>query len=375
MNNKKLIILGAITVCMIIWAVVQSSISNKPGGVSNAVSYLIQGLDPDDISAIVIGTGDDAVTLKRDENHFVVVNKDGYPAISSEINNLINSCLDVRTIELYTDNPDNFEDLGVNEEDAANVVKFLKNDSSVLTGIIVGNKKDNGEGTFVRMASSNKVYVALQTPFINTEALHYVDQELTSVNQDEVESVTVSSSNETYTLLEEKENKNIVLVDIPEGKKLKKDVAADIFGALSNLRFNDVKKAASIDTELVFDKQFACKLKDSTLYTIKIAQKDEITYIKCESEFTDKTPVVKEEGVESEEELEKKEAKLLANDKSEEFQAKHNGWVYEISEYNVKNLIIELSGLLNDIDNEDDDSEQSTEEPESMPLDDNHDHP
>ncbi|MGR3318397.1 MAG: DUF4340 domain-containing protein, partial [Candidatus Anammoxibacter sp.] len=289
MNNKKLIILGAITVCMIIWAVVQSSISNKPGGVSNAVSYLIQGLDPDDISAIVIGTGDDAVTLKRDEDHFVVVNKDGYPAISSEINNLINSCLDVRTIELYTDNPDNFEDLGVNEEDAANVVKFLKNDSSVLTGIIVGNKKDNGEGTFVRMASSNKVYVALQTPFINTEALHYVDQELTSVNQDEVESVTVSSSNETYTLLEEKENKNIVLVDIPEGKKLKEDVAADIFGALSNLRFNDVKKAAAIDNELVFDKQFACKLKDSTLYTIKIAQKDEITYIKCESEFTDKT--------------------------------------------------------------------------------------
>ena len=99
MSNKKLIILGAITVCMIIWAVVQSCISTKPSGESNAVSYLIQGLDPDDIGAIVIGTDDDAVTLKRDGDHFVVVNKDGYPAVSSEINNLINSCLDIRTIE------------------------------------------------------------------------------------------------------------------------------------------------------------------------------------------------------------------------------------------------------------------------------------
>src|SRR4030043_128909 len=96
-----------------------------------------------------------------------------------------------------------------------------------------------------------------------------------------------------------------------------------------------------------------CRLKDSTVYALRIAQKDGKTYVSCVAEFTDKTPVEKapvDQGgkVESEEELKKKEAKLLARDNATKFTTKHQGWVYEIAEWKAKNLMKELADLIGD---------------------------
>jgi len=79
-----------------------------------------------------------------------------------------------------------------------------------------------------------------------------------------------------------------------------------------------------------------------------IAQEDGKTYVSCQADFADKTPVTKERKVESEEELKKKEAKLLALDKVKEFSQKTQGWVYEIAEYKAKSLTKELSELVED---------------------------
>ena len=109
MNNKKLTILAVIALVMVVLAVLQSRIANRPPAADRAPQYLIQGLDPDDIATIVLGTGDDTITLKRQSGRFVVVEKDNYPVLNREINNVITACLDVRTAELYTDDPENHE--------------------------------------------------------------------------------------------------------------------------------------------------------------------------------------------------------------------------------------------------------------------------
>src|SRR4030042_714946 len=105
MSNKKLMVLGVVAVLMLIWAVILSRISNRPKTVSDSPSYLIQGLDPAGIDSIVLGTGDDAVTLKRQGNSFVVANKDNYPAKANQINDLISKCLEIETSQFITDNP------------------------------------------------------------------------------------------------------------------------------------------------------------------------------------------------------------------------------------------------------------------------------
>lgn len=358
MSNKKLLILCIITACMIVWAIVQAHISNRPKIEPETSSYLIQGLDPSNIDSIILGTGEKEVILKRNGGQFVVTNKQNYPAESSEINNLITTCLDIKTEELITDNPSNHKDLGVTEEDAKYIVKFLKPNSELLAGVIVGKNKDQGRGTFVRMIPGNKVYLTLERPWIKDQAMNYINRKLVSIDRKDIESVTVNASDETYTL--KAENEDIILENknIPAGKKLKHNECESVFTALNNLRFDDVMKANSSGKELTFNRKFVCKLKDSTVYTLKIAKKDDKTYITCHAEFTDTTPVTKEKGVvESEEKLKKKEAKLLAMDAVEKFSSRHSGWIYEIPEYDARNLVKKLSDLLEDEKNEETKSE------------------
>jgi len=357
MSNKNLTILGIVAVVMVLWAVVQSGISNRPGGEPTRPVYLIQGFDPSGVDSIVIGTGEAAFTLKRRQSGFVVVDKDNYPAKTSEINSLITKCLDIQTSEFVTDNPANHEDLEVTEEKARSVVKFMKADPnlSLLTGVIIGKTEELGQGSYVRLlssdsASSNKVYVTSNAPWFGGGAMNYIDQELIAAKREDIASVTVSSPSGPYTLKTKEGSQDIVLENIPAGKKLKSSDAQSVFTALTSLRFEDVKK---ISSDMAFEKQYMCRLKDSTVYALRIAQMYDKTYVSCVAEFTDKTPVEKasvDQGgqVESEEELKKKEAKLLARDNATKFTANHQGWVYEIADWKAKNLTKELADLIED---------------------------
>ncbi|MHC4596054.1 MAG: DUF4340 domain-containing protein [Planctomycetota bacterium] len=345
MSNRNLTILGIVAVIVVAWAVVQSRVSDRPRTELDIPVYLIYGLDPADIDSIVFGAGESTVTLKRQGRRFVVVNNDNYPAEISEINDLLSKCLEIQTGQFITDDAANYEDLEVTEDKARSVVKFLKPDSSLLVGFAIGKDKELGQGTYIRLLPDDKVYVALNTPWVRTGAMDYIEQELISAKREDIESVTVGSANGEYTLRAKQDGEEIVLVDIPAGKKLKDGDSDSVFTALTNLRCDDVKRKTS---DLTFDRQYVCTLKDSTVYAIKIAQKDDKTYVSCEANFTDKEPVMKGGEEESQEELKKKEAKLLARDKAKEFTTKHGPWAYKVAEWKAKNLTKELSDLIED---------------------------
>jgi hypothetical protein len=91
-----------------------------------------------------------------------------------------------------------------------------------------------------------------------------------------------------------------------------------------------------------------CKLNDSTVYTLEIAQEDGKTYVGCQAEYTGEVPTKDMTKVESEEVLKEKEAKLLALDNVRVFSTKHQGWIYEIAEWKAKDLTKELSELIED---------------------------
>jgi hypothetical protein len=361
MSNRKLTILGIIAVVMVIWAVAQSHISNRVRTTLEGPTHLLYGLDPADIDSIVLGSGEETVTLKRQQRGFVVVDKDNYPAKTSEINNLLTKSQEIQTTQFVTDNAGNHEDLGVTEKEANATIKFFKSDSSLITGIIGGKTKELGQGTYVRLATSDAVYVAPTMPWIADTAMSYIEQELISVKREDIVSVTVSSTTEQYTLKTTEDGKDVILENVPAGKKFKDSDGDSVFTALTSLRCDDVMKNPG---DLTFDREYVCTLKDTTIYALKIAQKDDKTYVTCEAEYTDKTPVKIDSNADSPEELKKKEAKLLAWEEADKFTAKHKGWVYEIAEWKAKNLVKELSELIEDEEQPEDKSDTATSETE-----------
>ena len=345
MSNKKLAILVIIAAVMLAWAVIQSNISNVSRKVSTGTAYLVSGVNTDEIGSIVIKSGDKTLTLKQQLGKFVVVNKDNYPAETNKVNDLITKCLEIEvSSQIVTDNPANFKDLGVAEDDAQIIVRFLKPDEKELFGIIVGKTKENGSGTYVKLTSSDKVFEAADSPFIDTDPINYVKKQIVALTKPDTAQVTVISPEGKYTLKSVTDSENLELVDIPAGKKLKQSEAENVFTALSNLSFTDVMKNPR---DLNFDRQYVCKLYNSTEFTFNIAAKNGITYISCKAVYTEGRPesIRKDE---SEEELKQKEEKLLLDDKAKDFTARHTEWVYEIPTFKAKYMTMKLSDLLED---------------------------
>ena len=353
MSNQKLGILAVVAAVMVLWATVQSRLSRSGGGGgASGPAYLIQGLDPADIERIVVGAGDDSVTIERQGSGFVVTDEANYPADPKQINDLITKSLDIKTSESYTDNPDNHAELEVTEEKARHVVTFTKANGSLLTGVVIGKSQEAGQSTFVRLAASDEVYLAQSVPWFRSRALDYVNQDITSVKREDVNTVTVTTPEVSYTLRKGQGADDVVMENVPAEKKLKDSDAKSVFHALTNLRFDDVNAPSEMEG-LDFDHQYVCRLNDSTEYRLELAKKGDKTYLKCQAEFGDKTPVtMKLNQQESEEELKKKEAKLQAQETAQKFTLRHKAWVYEIPDWKAKYLTQPQSELLEDQEEE-----------------------
>ena len=124
MSNKKLLILGVIAAVMVILSWQLQRDDGKQSTVS-AGSTLIQGLDVGVIGSIEVISEGAQLTLNRDGGLFVVAERDNYPVQSIRINDLIISCLDIRSIELITSDKTNHADLGVDADGAMWTIKFF----------------------------------------------------------------------------------------------------------------------------------------------------------------------------------------------------------------------------------------------------------
>ena len=368
MTNKKLIVLGIIATALVVIAVFQAGLTKTKSFTTAAESILIQGLDTAKIASITVATGDDQLTLARLAEGFAVADKDNYPAKTEQINELLTRCLDIKTVDHITANPQNHNDLGVTEENARFIVKFLDSKTEPITGIIISNANEQGK-TYVRRISSDDVYLAADSIWLQTDPMNYIEKQLTKIDTEKISSVILTTPEGTYTLKKQKDTGQIVLENIPEGKKLKEDDYKQVFNALAGLNIDDVQKKSKAE-DLNFDTKYVCALEDLTVYTLSLAKKDDDNYFTATAEYTGDTKITKDRTVESEEELKAKEAKLLAIKAVKDFSEKHAGWVYKIPQYKADNLTKKLADLLEDIEEpEETTPEKSEEEPAGLESD------
>lgn len=364
MSNRTLGVLAVVAAAMVLWAVVQARLSTGRRARPSGPSYLIQGLDPAGIASITVGEGDDAVKIKREGNQFVVENEGNYPADAKQINDLITQSLDIKTAELYTDNAKNHADLEVTEDKARHVVKFFKDDGTLLTGVVIGKSQDTGQGTYVRLASKDEVYLADQVPYFRSRALDYVNQEIVTAKREDVNTVTVSTPEGVYTLRSEGDGENVVMENMPAGKKLKVSDAKSVLTALMSLRFDDVNSPAEA-TGLTFDHEYVARLDNTTEYRLKLAKQGDKTYLLAEASYADPTKVtINPNQPDSAEELKKKEAKLLAQEHVQKFTQRHKNWIYQIPDWKAKFLMKKQSELLEE---EEKPAEEKAETPAPVP--------
>ncbi|MCI0498989.1 MAG: DUF4340 domain-containing protein [Planctomycetales bacterium] len=351
MSDRKLVILGIAALIMVGWAILQNRIGRSVNTANFSSSPLVEGLQIDAVSAITIAgeKGAKTVHLVKKDGLFVVADKNDYPADVSKINALISQCLDIRTHEKITSDPANHADLKVTPATARAVVSFLDGEGKEIVGLAVSDSDEKGTG-FARLLSGNEVYSIQQTPWIDASVMGYANTALVDVPKDKILSVAVQASDQEYILRSSEDGSAVLLENMPEGKQFKGTTYKTVFGALSSLSFEDVTASAIAPSDMQFDSLYLCKLKDLTVYKLSLAQKDGKTWAKVSADYLDKTDVTKTVGqVESEEELKKKEAKLLAIDAVNAFNQRHEDWIYQIPSYTAGDLTKPLSELIEDL--------------------------
>ena len=310
----------------------------KPVAINEFVAGpLLQGLDTSKIGYIKIGINNDSIIIKRIDKHFTVASKENYPAKLSVMNKLISSSLGIMVVERVTDNPEIQRPFGVTEHNAKTIVRFLKPDMTLLIGYMIGEYDQQRQGYYVRLLPGDNVFIVREMPSIEKDFLCYIDRDLLTIRKEDIESVTVVSAQEEYTIIPQQDGPYIIQEGQHDGKKTRKLERERAFQALCNLRIEDVIKSDEVVVKSDFSHKYICRMKDSTEYVCLLSQKNDEFYITIDSNFTDTTPVEKatlDQGgeVESEEELKKKEAKLLARDHATKFSQKHKGWIYRIPE-------------------------------------------
>ncbi|MHC5082532.1 MAG: DUF4340 domain-containing protein [Planctomycetota bacterium] len=367
MNDKKLAILGILAVMMAGAAILQNRISKQISTGDFSSTALIEGLEIDVVDAIHISSesGGKTVKLARRNGRFTLQGKDSYPADVTKINALINSCLDIRTSEKITSSPSNHADLKVTDETAAYIISFLASEDKPIVTLLISETNAETNSAYGRLSSSDDVYLIERPPYIQAGAMDYIDALLVEVPSDQVRSVAASAPEGSYVLSSPEGSSEVALESMPEGKQYKGTDYQTVFNAINSVRCDDVMAAEKAPADMKFDYIYTSKNYDLTVYKFALGKQDEKVYAKVTADYLDKTPVEKTVGqVETDEELKKKEAKLLAIDKVKAFNEKHKNWVYQIPSYKADNLTKPLSELIEDVPAEEEKAEEENAESE-----------
>ena len=224
MNDKKLAILGLVAVVSVAAAILVSRIGGVSQSSSLIIGPLIGGVDVDKINSIVVTgeKGTQKVTLVKSEKRFVIAEKENYPASTKKVNELVNQCLDIRTAELQSEDPAFHAELGLTDETAKTTVTFKDSAEQTIVGLLVSESKPESQEVFARRSDDNKAYLTLQSPWISSRPLDYLDTQLLQVDTKKILEVMVTDPNNlSYTLQSDNGGDVVTLAELPAGKQLK----------------------------------------------------------------------------------------------------------------------------------------------------------
>jgi len=300
-------------------------------------------LNADEIDRIEITRGEEAVTLKRGEESFLVASQHNYPAKNDAINRFINDALSI-SLEKEVGSGEKLEtelELATGTEAATEYV--FKNDAGkVLVHFMVGKSSEDGRGSYLKHLNKDDqaVYLSSKGVFLSTKADHFLKKSILDVASDKIQKI----SGKDFTISDVEGS--LKLDNLPAGKKEGSELSG-VKNMLSSLSFDNVFLADDSQvTSLNFNESVSVALKDKSSYKIEVASKDDKHYLRLSAQFD--AEQIRLGRDDTKEQLEEYSATLTRNDEVTEFNNFHGSWVYEVSEFTAKKFIKTRAELIED---------------------------
>jgi len=253
MNNKSIVFMIAIILAMGLGIYL-----NQRGSVSTRDDQIGKLLFPglkaklDKVQEVKFASNQKTVTIEHKGEHWTIEQKGGYEADFGKLSSFLNGLVKAKYVERKTSKPDNFSILGVRGIDdsasKATEVSVTASDGSQYQ-LLIGKNSETEKGHFVRKPSQSQVWLVDGVEEASTDAEHWIEPVVLSIDADEVSSVTDTTADgkHTLTVKRDKDSHNFKIEDLPKGARLKYDSIADSLArSLSDVRATDVRARGQV---------------------------------------------------------------------------------------------------------------------------------
>lgn len=257
LSFKQLINLALIAMTVVIIAMAVTG-QRRPARPADAkVTRLVAGLTDhlNDLTAVSIkGAGEKPlVTLKKSDKGWTVDEKSGYPADLGKLREWLLKVADADLLEKKTAVEARHAELGVEDikaPEAKGVQVKLEGGLAKPAEFIIGNINSKGGGTFVRAVGDKQSWLAKGTLSVDKDAANWLNKPLADVASDRIKDVQLSpAGGKTLRVYKDQAlDLHFKVADVPKGRELSSDAAADPLGStLTGLTLDDVLPAAQAE--------------------------------------------------------------------------------------------------------------------------------
>jgi len=193
-NAKVLLGLGGAAAVAVIAAIAVSSVREPDPASGYALPELRNHIN--DVKGIALIGAEDkpAVNLIRGDRGWTVKEKDGYPADTGKLRELLLKLADASLVEPKTENDKRYAELGVEDikaKDAKGILVSLDGPGK-SAWLIVGNTSGQGNGTFVRRPEDKQSWLAKGNLRIEHDPAEWLDKTLTDIPSDRIAEIVLT---------------------------------------------------------------------------------------------------------------------------------------------------------------------------------------
>jgi hypothetical protein len=333
---------------------------------------LLEQLPVNAIVSVTIKGPDEATSLEKKADHWVVANRFNYPADFSKIIDLVRKLKEAKIGRHFESSEDTLQRLSLKDPEDAQATQETRgiriqlegeNETS-LAAILLGRTRNSGaerrfpDGQYVMVGEDRTVYL-IDSHFssFDQEASAWLDKTLLEVPASDVQRIScrrADGKKTWYTLERPEKEKDIEPISFPGNSKVKRSALNRVANALSSLRMEDVVNPVSAP-DLVkreIDTMFEYRLFNGMIYRVylgTVCSEAEQCLLKLEVDYQGSSTAKKEkeagepaEKVESSPETAPEEYAIEAKQQNERL----TPWVYLIPRWQHNAFITSRDQLL-----------------------------
>ncbi len=356
MRTKTLVVLAGLTLAAGAGAFYAAQQRNAPDASAAMQNQpVLPGLAArvDGLARVEIERGGVAFALQRGaDGNWSMPGKSDYPVAFEPVRRLALEMASLRILEARTANPALHGEIDLDgagaDQKATRVTLFGPNDQT-LASLLVGRTRFGrqgtaGDGTFVRLADQNQVWLAQGRVAVEREAARWLDRRLADIARERIATARAVAADGTVLAVSRAQpvDEDFALADIPDDKKIKSAFDVNLVAsALEGLELEDVRKADGLtfasDTDYAEYRSF-----DGLVVRAERARDGGDVWVRLEARFEPAAaldPLPEGAKLKSAEDVAKEAAAL---------NARTAGWAYRLPGYKIEYMTRSLADLVED---------------------------